>query len=71
MHDKREYWAGITTARRRGEAEGFAKGEAKGEAKGLAKGKALGFVKGKAKIVKFLRSNGASPKLLAAVMALK
>ena len=67
MTDKREYWAGLTTARRRGEAEGFAKGEAKGEAKGFAKGEA----KGKAKMAKFLRANGVSAKLLAAALAMK
>jgi flagellar biosynthesis/type III secretory pathway protein FliH len=67
MTDKKEYWAGLTTARRRGETEGFAKGEAKGEAKGLAKGEA----KGKAKMAKFLRAKGVSAKLLAAALAMK
>jgi len=51
------------TARRRAEAEGFAKGEARGLAKGEAKAKN--------KIVKYLRSKGVSPKLLAAALALK
>ena len=59
MTDKREYSAGLATARRRAEAEGFAKGEAKG------------MKKGKAQIVKFLRSKGVSPKLLAAALAMK
>lgn len=67
MTDKREYSAGLATARRRGEAEGFAKGEAKG----LKKGEAKGLKKGKAQIVKFLRSKGVSPKLLAAALAMK
>ena len=70
MTDKREYSAGLATARRRGEAEGFAKGEARG----LKKGEAKGLKKGKArvsKIVKYLRSNGVSPKLLAAALAMK
>ena len=59
MTDKRAIWSGLATARRRGEAEGFAKGEAKG------------LKKGKAQIVKFLRSKGVSPELVAAVQALK
>ncbi len=41
------------------EAEAYLKGEANGEAKG------------KAKIVKYLRSKGVSPKLLTAIQALK
>ena len=63
MTDKREYSAGLATARRRGEAEGFAKGEAKGLAKGEAKGKA--------KMAKFFRAKGVSAKLLAAALAMK
>lgn len=62
MTDKREYSAGLATARRRGEAEGFAKGEARGLKKGNAR---------VSKVVKYLRSNGVSPKLLAAALAMK
>ena len=48
------------------EAEAYLKGEAKGIAKGEAKAKAK-----TNKILKFLRSKGVSPKLLAAAQALK
>jgi len=41
------------------------------EAEDFLKDKAKGIAEGKTKILKFLRSKGVSPKLLAAVQAIK
>ncbi len=66
MKDKRDYWTGLATAHRRGEAEGFAKGEAKGEAKANRR-----FAARDKKIAKYLRANGVSAKLLNTALAIK
>ena len=62
MKDKRDYWAGLATAHRRGEAEGIAKGEAKANRRFAARDK---------KIVEYLRANGVSIKLLNTALAIK
>ena len=62
MKDKRDYWAGLATAHRRGEAEGEAKERSRNEAANAARDK---------KIVEYLRANGVSIKLLNAALAIK
>ena len=58
MKDKRDYWAGLATAHRRGEAEG----EAKANRRFAARDK---------RIAEYLRANGVSAKLLNAALAIK
>ncbi len=70
MTDKKEYWACLSTARRKGEAEGLAKGEARWLVKGEAKAKKKFAARDK-KIMKFLRSIGVSAEGVATAFAIK
>jgi predicted transposase/invertase (TIGR01784 family) len=58
MKDKRDYWAGLATAHRRGEAEERSRNEAANAARDK-------------KIAEYLRANGVSAKLLNAALAIK
>ena len=66
MKDKRDYWAGLATAHRRGEAEGITKGEAKehsrNEAANAARDK---------RIAEYLSSIGVSAKRISTALAIK
>ena len=58
MKDKRDYWAGLATAHRRGEAEERSRNEAANAARDK-------------KIAEYLRANGVSAKLLNTALAIK